>query len=180
MATGTLAKATLGGGCFWCIESVFSSCKGVSSAISGYMGGKTANPSYLEVCSGNSGHVEVVQVSFDPSDLPFSEVLDIFFAVHDPTQLNRQGNDEGTQYRSVIFFHDAEQQQIAMAKIAELQKIVYRSPIVTAVEPTATFYPAEGYHQDYFAKNPSQPYCAAVVRPKYEKFRKVFAERFRK
>jgi peptide-methionine (S)-S-oxide reductase len=167
---------TLGGGCFWCLEAVYRESKGVISAISGYMGGATANPTYKEVCGGQSGHVEVVQVTFDPAVISFSDILDIFFAIHDPTTLNRQGNDAGTQYRSVVFYHSAEQKQAVENKIAELEKEkAFTDPIVTAVEPAVEFYPAEDYHQEYFVNNPNQPYCAFVVAPKVQKFRKKFA-----
>jgi peptide-methionine (S)-S-oxide reductase len=168
--------ATLGGGCFWCLEAVYRETKGVISAVSGYMGGQTANPAYKEVCGGRSGHVEVVQVTFDPSVISLNDILDIFFAIHDPTTLNRQGNDAGTQYRSVIFHHSPEQKAAAEEKIAELtREKAFSDPIVTAVEPAKEFYPAEDYHQDYFENNPNQPYCAFVVAPKVQKFRKKFA-----
>ena len=163
---------TLGGGCFWCLEAVYREVEGVVSAVSGYMGGKSSNPSYREVCSGSSGHVEVVQVTFDPDVISFREILEIFFVIHDSTTLNRQGNDVGTQYRSVIFYHSAEQKAVA-------EEIV-EPPMVTAIEPAATFWEAEDYHQDYLANNPNQPYCAFVVEPKVQKFRKTFAARRRK
>ena len=169
---------TLGGGCFWCLEAPYNETLGVSSAISGYMGGARPNPSYEAVCSGATGHVEVVQVTFDPAVISFREILEILFVIHDPTTLNRQGNDHGTQYRSVIFFHSQEQQTEAEAFIAELTaNEVFPSPIVTAVEPAQEFWPAEGYHQRYLANNPHQPYCMFVVAPKLEKFRKKFAAR---
>jgi peptide-methionine (S)-S-oxide reductase len=168
--------ATLGGGCFWCLEAVYLETRGVISAVSGYMGGRDANPTYKEVCGGRTGHVEVVQVTFDPSVISFTDILDIFFAIHDPTTLNRQGNDAGTQYRSVIFYHSPEQKAAAEAKIAELtREKVFSDPIVTAVEAAPEFYPAEDYHQEYFLNNPNQPYCAFVVAPKVQKFRKKFA-----
>lgn len=163
--------ATLGGGCFWCLEAVYREVDGVISAVSGYMGGKASNPSYREVCSGNSGHVEVVQVTFDPSVISFREILEIFFVIHDSTTLNRQGNDVGTQYRSVIFYHSPEQKAVADG--------IVEPPMVTAIEPATTFWTAEEYHQDYLSKNPHQPYCAFVVEPKVQKFRKTFAARRR-
>ena len=170
--------ATLGGGCFWCLEAVFDDLAGVSSAESGYMGGKVRNPTYREVCSGMTGHVEVVQVSFDPDELSYRELLEVFFTIHDPTTLNRQGNDVGTQYRSVIFYHSDEQRQTAGQVIADLgSKGLWDDPIVTAVEAASTFYKAEDYHQEYFENNPQQPYCQFVVAPKVAKFRSKFAAR---
>ncbi len=172
--------ATLGGGCFWCLEAVYLEAAGVISVVSGYMGGAKPNPTYKEVCSGSSGHVEVVQVTFDPAILTYRDILEIFFAIHDPTTLNRQGNDSGTQYRSVIFYHSPEQQAIANELIAELTaEKAFSSPIVTAVEPAPDFYPAEDYHQQYFENNPNQPYCAFVVSPKVQKFRSKFADRLK-
>jgi peptide-methionine (S)-S-oxide reductase len=169
---------TLGGGCFWCVEAVYLETAGIISAVSGYMGGARPNPTYAEVCSGRTGHVEVVQLTFDPAVITFRDVLEIFFATHDPTTLNRQGNDSGTQYRSVVFYHSPEQQATAQAVIAELTaERAYPDPIVTAVEPASAFYPAEDYHQQYFENNPNQPYCAYVVAPKVLKFRKKFAAR---
>jgi peptide-methionine (S)-S-oxide reductase len=170
--------ATLGGGCFWCLEAVYRETAGVTSVISGYMGGRESNPTYRDVCSGTSGHVEVTQIKYDPSLIEYRDVLDIFFATHDPTTLNRQGNDSGTQYRSVIFYHSPEQRATAEDLIRELKaERVFADPVVTAVEPAAEFYPAEDYHQQYFEKHPYQPYCAFVVAPKLQKFRKKFAER---
>lgn len=170
--------ATLGGGCFWCLEAVYRETEGVESAVSGYMGGKSANPTYKEVCSGDSGHVEVVQVAFDPSVISYRDILEIFFVIHDPTTLNRQGNDHGTQYRSVIFWHSEAQRAAAEETIAELNREnAYGRPVVTAVEPASAFYKAEEYHQDYFANNAHQPYCAYVVAPKVQKFRAKFAAR---
>ena len=172
--------ATLGGGCFWCLEAVYREAEGVTSAVSGYMGGASPNPSYKEVCSGRSGHVEVVQVTFDPAVISYPDILGIFFAIHDPTTLNRQGNDAGTQYRSVIFYHSPEQKAAAEEVIRELKaEKVFDNPIVTAIEPAPEFYPAEDYHQQYFENNPSQPYCAFVVAPKVQKFRKKFAQRLK-
>jgi peptide-methionine (S)-S-oxide reductase len=167
---------TLGGGCFWCLEAVYRETDGVESAVSGYMGGASANPTYKQVCSGTSGHVEVVQIAFDPAAISIRDVLEIFFVIHDPTTLNSQGNDHGTQYRSVIFYHCREQKAAAEEIMAELtREKAYGRPIVTAIEPAATFYAAEEYHQDYFANNPYQPYCAYVVAPKVQKFRAKFA-----
>jgi peptide-methionine (S)-S-oxide reductase len=172
--------ATLGAGCFWCLESVLNETLGVFSAISGYAGGAKPAPTYEEVCSGRTGHVEVVRVTFDPAIITFREVLEIFFTTHDPTTLNRQGNDVGTQYRSVIFYHSPEQKQIAEELMRELTaEKVFGDPIVTALEPAPEFYPAEDYHQRYFANNPNQPYCAYVVAPKLQKFRKKFAARLK-
>jgi peptide-methionine (S)-S-oxide reductase len=173
--------ATLGGGCFWCLEAVYREAAGLISVVSGYMGGEKTNPTYQEVCSGRSGHVEVVQLTFDPSVITYRDILEIFFVTHDPTTLNRQGNDAGTQYRSVIFYHSPEQQLTANEVIKELTaEKVFPDPIVTAVEPAHPFYPAEDYHQQYFENHPFQPYCAFVVSPKVQKFRKKFADRFLK
>jgi peptide-methionine (S)-S-oxide reductase len=172
--------STLGAGCFWCIEAALSQTIGVESAISGYMGGARPNPTYEQVCSGKTGHVEVVQVTFDPGLITYREILEIFFAMHDPTTLNRQGNDVGTQYRSVIFYHSPEQEKTARDVVAELTaEKLFDAPIVTAIEPAVVFYPAEDYHQEYFENNPHQPYCAFVVAPKVMKFRKKFASRIR-
>jgi len=170
--------ATLGGGCFWCVEAVYREAAGVTSVVSGYMGGRKAHPTYEDVCSGTSGHVEVVQIKYDPAVIGYRDVLEVFFATHDPTTLNRQGNDSGTQYRSVIFYHSPEQKATAEELIRDLtaQK-AFADPIVTAVEPAAEFYPAEDYHQQYFENHPYQPYCAFVVAPKVKKFRKKFAAR---
>ncbi len=173
--------ATLAGGCFWCLEAVFDDLKGVDSVESGYMGGKTANPSYEEVCSGETGHAEVAQLSFDPKQVSFKEILEVFFVIHDPTTLNRQGNDVGTQYRSAIFYHSAEQKATAEQVIANMSAAkIYEDPIVTEVVPASKFYVAEDYHQEYFRRNPAQPYCAFVVRPKVAKFRKHFLEKLKK
>jgi peptide-methionine (S)-S-oxide reductase len=175
---GTTEVITLGGGCFWCVEAVYLETAGIVSAVSGYMGGAKPNPTYAEVCTGRSGHVEVVQITFDPAVIGTSDVLQIFFATHDPTTLNRQGNDSGTQYRSVIFYNSPEQEAAARSVIAELTaEKAFEDPIVTAMEPATTFYPAEDYHQNYFANNPHQPYCAYVVAPKVQKFRKKFPAR---
>jgi peptide-methionine (S)-S-oxide reductase len=170
--------ATLGGGCFWCVEAVYRETAGIVSVVSGYMGGRNAHPTYQDVCSGTTGHVEVVQVTFDPKLISYREILEIFFSTHDPTTLNRQGNDTGTQYRSVIFYHSPEQRGTAEQLIRELtEEKAFANPIVTAVEPATEFYPAEDYHQQYFENHPDQPYCAFVVAPKVQKFRKKFAER---
>jgi peptide-methionine (S)-S-oxide reductase len=172
--------ATLGGGCFWCLEAVYTQMEGVESAVSGYMGGSRSNPTYREVCSGTTGHVEVLQVTFDREKASFRDILEVFFAIHDPTTLDRQGNDVGEQYKSVIFYHSAEQRAMAEEMIRELEaERVWPSPIVTEVRAAETFWPAEDYHQDYFANNPNQPYCAYVVAPKVAKFRSKFAARMK-
>jgi peptide-methionine (S)-S-oxide reductase len=171
-----LECATLGGGCFWCLEAVFEHMIGVHAVVSGYAGGSLANPSYREVCAGHTGHAEVVQVTFNPSVVSFREVLDVFFASHDPTTLNRQGADVGTQYRSAIFYHSPQQKEIAQQRIAELNaQQIWPRPIVTEVVPLGQFFKAEDYHQSYFRNNPQQAYCQAVVAPKVAKFRKQFA-----
>ena len=173
--------ATLAGGCFWCLEAVFDDLKGVASVESGYMDGRTANPTYAEVCSGETGHAEVVRLSFDPKVTSFREILEVFFVIHDPTTLNQQGNDVGTQYRSAVFYHSAEQKSAAEQVIANLNSAgIYDAPIVTEVVPASQFYVAEDYHQEYFRRNPAQPYCAFVVRPKVAKFRKHFLEKLKK
>jgi peptide-methionine (S)-S-oxide reductase len=173
--------ATLAGGCFWCLEAVFDELKGVASVKSGYMGGRTANPTYEKVCSGETGHAEVVRLNFDPNVVSFREILEVFFVIHDPTTLNRQGNDVGTQYRSAIFYHSPEQKSAAEQVIANLGSArIYDDPIVTEVVPASQFYVAEDYHQEYFRRNPVQPYCAYVVRAKVAKFRKQFLEKLKK
>jgi peptide-methionine (S)-S-oxide reductase len=178
--TLTLSTATLGGGCFWCLDAAFRQLAAVADVISGYAGGPGSQPDYASVCSGASGHAEVVQVTFDSSKLSFGELLNAFFAIHDPTTLNRQGNDVGSQYRSVIFTHSAAQQAEALSLIAELNaQAIWPSPIVTAVLPAPTFWPAEDYHQNYFTKNPTQGYCLAVVRPKVAKLRQRFSAALR-
>ena len=175
------AVAVLGGGCFWCLDAVFRGLDGVISVESGYAGGKDPNPSYEAVCTGRTGHAEVVRVTFDPATVSFRELLTVFFTLHDPTTKDRQGNDVGTQYRSVIFCQTPAQRVDAEAVVAELTaKKLWRDPIVTEIADAATFYPAEGYHQDYFTRNGNQPYCQAVVAPKVAKFRKAFAERLKK
>src|SRR5258707_697514 len=172
--------ATLAGGCFWCLEAVSEDRKGVESVESGYMGGKTENPSYEEVCSGQTGHAEVVQLTFDPKQVSFKEILEVFFVVHDPTTLNRQGNDVGTQYRSAIFYHSPEQETAAEAVIAELSAAkVWDRPVVTEVVPFTRFWKAEDYHQGYYRANPSQPYSQLVVNPKLAKARKAFAAKLK-
>jgi peptide-methionine (S)-S-oxide reductase len=168
--------ATLGGGCFWCLEAVYDNLRGVTDVVSGYAGGKRENPSYEQVCSGATGHAEVVQVTFDPSVVSYREILEVFFTIHDPTTLNRQGGDVGTQYRSVIFYHSEEQKRSAEELMRELREEgVWTQPIVTELTPAPAFYPAEQYHQEYFARNPGQGYCQAVVSPKVSKFRSKFA-----
>ena len=183
-ATGTTSAtvtATLAGGCFWCLEAVFLQLKGVAGVRSGYAGGRRPNPTYEQVCTGVSGHAEVVQVSFDPSAIAYGDLLDVFFTIHDPTTLNRQGADSGTQYRSAIFFESPEQEVEARAKIATLEvEHTWDDPIVTEVVPLTQFYPAESYHDDYFARNPQNPYCAAAIAPKVAKARKYFFEKLAK
>src|SRR5208337_4908335 len=172
--------AVLGGGCFWCVDAAFNQLQGVQRVISGYMGGHVQNPSYEQVCTGKTGHVEVAEITFDPAVISYEDLLEVFFTVHDPTTLNRQGNDVGEQYRSVIFYRDEEQHKTAQKVIEELTKEqVFSKPIVTTVEPASTFYPAENYHQNYFANNPYQPYCVAVVSPKVKKIREKFAQRLK-
>jgi peptide methionine sulfoxide reductase msrA/msrB len=172
---------TLGGGCFWCIEAIYNSMKGIKSAISGYSGGKISNPTYREVCSGETGHAEVVRIVYDPQQTNVTEILKVFFTVHDPTTLNRQGADVGTQYRSVIFYHNKEQQEAANELIDSLNKAkVFDRPIVTKVEAAPQFFEAEDYHQEYYRMHKSEPYCRAVIQPKMEKFEKVFKEIIKK
>lgn len=175
-----LEKATLGGGCFWCTEAVYLELKGVADVKPGYSGGHVKNPSYREVCNETTGHAEVVQITFDPEIVSYTEILEVFFVTHDPTTLNRQGNDVGTQYRSAIFYHSEQQKQTAQKVIELLTKDkVYNKPIVTEVTAFSAFYPAEDYHVNYFARNKNQPYCQFVVAPKVEKFRKVFKEKMK-
>ena len=174
-----LATATFGGGCFWCTEAVMEATRGVHSAVSGYSGGGPL-PTYETVCSGVTGHAEVVQVVYDPTEVTYAQLLEVFFRTHDPTTLNRQGADSGTQYRSVIFYHDAKQERIAKeVKEAIDASNAYSTPIVTEISPLTKFYAAEAHHQDYFAKNPGQGYCRAVIAPKMDKFRKVFSDRLK-
>ncbi len=176
-----LETITLGGGCYWCVEAVYENLDGVKSVVSGFSGGNVANPTYEEVCTGETGHAEVVQITYDKTVTDINEIFKVFFTVHDPTTLNRQGADVGTQYRSVIFYKNAEQKKAAESIIAELNKAkVYKSPIVTKVEPLKAFYKAEDYHQNYYANNKSQPYCKMVIQPKLEKFEKVFKDKLKK
>lgn len=173
-------QATLGGGCFWCLDAVFAQVRGVERVVSGYTGGNTPKPNYEQVCTGRTGHAEVVQITFDPAVIKFDDLLDIFFAIHDPTTLDRQGADAGTQYRSVIFPHNAEQEQQARSKMDSLSaQGIWSDPIVTTIEPLTTFFPAEAYHQGYYAHNPQQGYCQVVISPKVAKLRQKFADRLR-
>lgn len=177
---GNAEIATLGGGCFWCLEAVFQELKGVNEVISGYAGGDVINPTYDQVCTGTTGHAEVVQVVYDPNELGYELLLDVFFSIHDPTTLNRQGADVGTQYRSVIFYHNEVQRNKAAQKIQEIEdREIWEDPIVTQLEPLGEFFPAENYHQNYFKKNPFAGYCRAVVSPKVLKFRSRFAEKLK-
>lgn len=179
--TSNLETITVGGGCYWCVEAVYENLNGVKSVVSGFSGGKVANPTYEEVCTGTTGHAEVVQITYDKNITDLNEIFQVFFTVHDPTTLNRQGADVGTQYRSVIFYKNEEQKKAAQSIIAELNKAkVYDSPIVTKVEPFTKFYKAEDYHQNYYANNKSQPYCKMVIQPKIEKFEKVFKDKLKK
>lgn len=172
------ARATLGGGCFWCIEAVFQRLAGVGSVTSGYAGGDTDNPTYEQVCNGRTGHAEVVQVAYDPDRVDYETLLEVFFATHDPTQKNRQGNDVGPQYRSIVLYHDPTQREIAEKAIRRLEAAgVYEAPIVTELKPLERFYPAEAYHQDFFRRNADQPYCQVMIGPKLEKLHQAFADR---
>ncbi len=178
---GNRELATLAGGCFWCLEAVYDQLGGVENSESGYAGGQTSDPTYREVCEGDTGHAEVVQITFDPGIVSYRELLQIFFTIHDPTSLNRQGADVGTQYRSAIFYHSPEQKATAEQVIAEIEAAkIWGDPIVTEIVPLTKFYPAEDYHRDYFARNPFQPYCMAVVAPKVAKFRKLFLDKLKK
>lgn len=171
---------TLAGGCFWCLEAVFDNLQGVTDVVSGYAGGTTVNPTYQQVCTGTTKHAEVVQIRFEPGVISFKEILEVFFSIHDPTTLNRQGADVGTQYRSAIFYHTPDQQETALQTIRELsEEKIWADTIVTEVVPLSVFYPAEDYHQEYFARNPDQGYCQMVVSPKVTKFRKKFANRLK-
>jgi peptide-methionine (S)-S-oxide reductase len=173
--------ATLAGGCFWCLEAVFDELRGVEEVESGYSGGHVANPTYRQVCNGTTGHAEVVQLTFDPQRISFKEILEVFFTIHDPTTMNRQGADIGTQYRSAIFYHTPEQKAIGELVIDEINAAkIWDDPIVTEVAPFTAFYRAEDYHQEYYANNSNQPYCRAVVAPKVQKFRKYFTEKLKK
>jgi peptide-methionine (S)-S-oxide reductase len=168
---------TLGGGCFWCLEAVYDQLKGVEDVVSGYSGGRVSHPSYEMVCTGTTGHAEVVQLTFDPDVVTFQDILRVFFTIHDPTTLNRQGADVGTQYRSAIFYHSAEQKAVAEAVIAEMTAAhIWNDPIVTEVTPFEVFYPAEDYHQEYFVHHPNQGYCRVVIAPKVAKFRKLYLD----
>ncbi len=170
--------ATIGGGCFWCVEAVYDELKGIDDVVSGYAGGHVQNPNYRQVCAGDTGHAEVIRIIFDNEVISYREILDVFFAVHDPTTLNQQGPDVGTQYRSIILYHSPEQQQVAEEAIKAAQEL-WEKPIVTEVVPFKAFYPAEDYHQEYFANNPNQPYCKLVVQPKVNKFRSQYMERLK-
>ena len=173
--------ATLAGGCFWCLEAVFDDLRGVERVDSGYAGGHTLNPTYEQVCAGTTGHAEVIQITFDPRAVSFKEILEVFFTIHDPTTLNRQGADVGTQYRSAIFYHTAEQKAVAEGVIGELSAAkLWDAPIVTEIAPLTTFYPAEEYHQRYYERNPGQGYCRAVIEPKVSKFRKQYLDRLKR
>jgi peptide-methionine (S)-S-oxide reductase len=172
--------ATLGGGCFWCLEAVYDELRGVEDVVSGYAGGSVANPTYREVTTGRTGHAEVVQLTFNPDEISYKELLEIFFTIHDPTTLNRQGADVGTQYRSVVFYHSPEQKAIAEQVVAELEAArLWPDPIVTEIAPMTDFYEAEDYHQEYYAQNPEQGYCQVVIAPKVAKFRKQFLKRLK-
>jgi len=176
-----LEKATFGSGCFWCTEAIFERLEGVRSVVSGYAGGSVENPTYDEVCTGTTGHAEVTQITFDPKVISFDELLEVFWKTHDPTTLNRQGNDVGPQYRSVIFYHNEEQRNLAENYKMELDKAgAWENPVVTEISPLTNFYPAEEYHQEYYENNPNQGYCAFVIAPKVEKFEKVFKDKLKK
>ena len=180
MSSKPIETATLGGGCFWCVEAVYQDVIGVQRVVSGYAGGSVEHPTYHQVCSGNTGHAEVVQIAFDPTAISFAELLFIFWRTHDPTTLNQQGHDVGTQYRSVIFYHDDQQREIAEQSLSETDASdLWPDPIVTEIATLPTFYKAENYHQNYFVQNPYQPYCIAVIHPKVQKFRKAFRDKLR-
>lgn len=175
-----LELATLGGGCFWCLEALYQEVKGVRRVVSGYAGGHLPNPTYKQVCAGTTGHAEVVQIAFDPTEISYADILYIFWHIHDPTTLNRQGNDVGTQYRSVIFYHDDSQRTIAEASKSEAFNAgLWPNPIVTEISPIPPFYEAESYHQNYLIQNPYQPYCVMVVNPKIQKFRRIFQDKLK-
>jgi peptide-methionine (S)-S-oxide reductase len=177
----TSEVATLAGGCFWCVEVIFDELRGVSDVVSGYMGGKTANPTYHDVCSGTTGHAEVIQVRFNPSEISFREIVEVFLTIHDPTTPNRQGNDVGTQYRSAIFYHSPEQQRVANETIADFtRERVWERPIVTEISAAQTFYPAENYHQNYYVNNPEQGYCQVIIAPKVAKFRSKYLNKLKR
>jgi peptide-methionine (S)-S-oxide reductase len=178
--SGEREVATLGGGCFWCLDAVYRQLRGVEKVVSGYAGGTVVNPSYREVCGGRTGHAEVVQITFDPMEISYRDLLDVFFTIHDPTTKDRQGADMGPQYRSIVVTHSDEQARVAREAITEITaEKVWDDPIVTEIVPLTTFYPAEAYHQDYFANNPDQGYCQAVIAPKVSKFRRKFLEKMR-
>ncbi len=181
METKNLDTATFGGGCFWCVEAVYQQLNGVKSVASGYAGGQRANPTYEQVCSGASGHAEVIQIVYDTTKISFDELLQVFWTVHDPTTLNRQGADVGTQYRSVVFYHSEHQKETTQSYIEKLNKEhAFANPVVTEVSPITTFYKAEDYHQNYYNDNQNQPYCSFVIQPKMEKFKKVFGDKLKK
>ena len=176
----TTQLATLAGGCFWCLEAVFEQLRGVTKVVSGYSGGHVPKPSYEAVCTGTTGHAEVVQVTFNPDELSYRDLLGVFFTLHDPTTLDRQGGDVGTQYRSAIFYHDDEQRRTAEDAVRELEaEHVFDEPIVTKIEPLQAFYPAEEYHREYYRRNPNQPYCRAVIAPKVAKLRSKYLEKLK-
>ena len=178
---GNMDTATFGGGCFWCTEAVFQQVNGVLSVTSGYSGGSIKNPSYREVCSGRTGHAEVIRIVYNPDQVSFKELLDVFFKTHDPTTPDRQGNDVGSQYRSVVFYHNEQQRETALQYISELNlKGVFIQPLVTEISPIRNFYPAGEYHQDYYERNKSQPYCVYVINPKLKKFQDEFSDKFKK
>ncbi|MBF0278453.1 MAG: peptide-methionine (S)-S-oxide reductase MsrA [SAR324 cluster bacterium] len=175
-----LETATLGAGCFWCIEAIYQNLKGVETVVSGYTGGKTENPTYQEICMGTTGHAEVAQITFDPEVITFKEILMVFWRTHDPTTLNQQGNDVGTQYRSAIFYHTEEQKSIAEQSLKETdESTLWTEPIVTEISPLRKFYPGEDYHQNYFNNNPYQPYCQAIIGPKLKKFKNEFQDQLK-
>ena len=179
--TARTEVATLAGGCFWCLEAVYLELRGVQKVVSGYSGGRRPNPTYEQVCTGTTGHAEVVQITFDPAVIAYRDLLDVFFTIHDPTTLNRQGGDTGTQYRSAIYFHSPEQEQVAREAITDFAtRHVWGDPIVTEVSALGEFFPAEKYHDNYFAQNPGNPYCAVVIAPKVSKARKLFLEKLAK
>ncbi len=178
LSSGQLETATLGGGCFWCIEAIFQDLQGVVSVESGYTGGRVTNPTYREICSGTTGHAEVIRVTFDPAIITYREILEIFFTFHDPTTLNRQGNDVGTQYRSAIFFHSPEQKTIA-EEVKSLASEIWDDPIVTEITSSGAFYKAEDYHQNYFKDHQTQPYCNIVIAPKVKKFRDKYRDKLK-
>jgi len=180
MQNSNLDTATLGAGCFWCVEAVFSELEGVESVVPGYTNGKVENPSYKDVCTGTTGHAEVCQIYFDPTKVSFDEILKVFWTTHDPTTLNRQGNDVGTQYRSAIFYHNEEQKKIAIESKSNVATKIWDNEIVTEIEPLDKFYLAEDYHNDYYANNPNQGYCRVVIEPKVIKFRKLFKDKLKK